>query len=203
MARPVTISNERILTAAREVFLEGGISARTSEIARRAGVSEGTLFKRYPTKHALFAAAMGADTVAWTAELSERVGRGDVRENLVNLSIDIIRELRRTVPAALCAWGARTVDARGDANDELIALASFLEAEMKLGRLRATDPLPLSRAFFAAMLGHALLELTHAAQALPLSDRNFARTLVDGFLVGLKPKVAVEDPDVPRLAAVG
>lgn len=196
----MTISNDRILAAAREVFLEGGFSARTSEIARRAGVSEGTLFKRYATKDALFAAAMNADSAGWTEHLGERVGRGDVRENLVQLTIDIVAELRRTVPAALCAWGARTVDARGDANDELIALAGFLEAEMKLGRLRSSDPLPLARAFFAATLGHAVLELTGAATSLPLSDRNFARTLVDGFLVGLR---AQPRQDAPVLSAVG
>lgn len=196
MARPVTISLERILSAAREVFLERGISARTSEIARRAGISEGTIFKRYPTKEALFAAAMGADKPGWTETLNDRVGRGDVRENLVQLCIDITWELRRTVPAALCAWGARTVDARGDANDELKALAIYLEAEMKLGRLRAADPLPLARAFFSALLGHAVLELTHAAELIPLSDRNFARTLVDGFLVGLRRTDTADAPSV-------
>lgn len=192
------ISQERILTAAREVFLEKGFSARTSEIAHRAAVSEGTLFKRFATKEALFAAAMGADEVGWTAGLRDRIGRGELRENLVQLCIDIVAELRRTVPAALCAWGARAVEARGDSNDELIALASYLEAEMKLGRLHPADPLPLSRTLFSAMLGHTVLELTSAAMSMPLSDRNFARALVDGFLIA-----RMRHSESPHLAAVG
>ena len=58
MARTKTISNQAILDCARDVFLEFGSSASTKEIARRAGVSEGVLFQRFPTKSSLFLAAM-------------------------------------------------------------------------------------------------------------------------------------------------
>lgn len=200
MARPVSISSERILSAAREVFLEEGFSARTTEIARRAGISEGTIFKRFPTKQALFAAAMGADSSQWTESLPERIGRGELRDNLVQIALEVLSELRTTVPAALCAWGSRTVDARGDANDELAALSRYFEAEMKLGRLKVCEPGPLARTFFAALLGHAVLELTGAAESTPLSDRNFARTLVDSLLAALGRAQSVGEP---RLAAVG
>ena len=58
MPRPVTIQDSAILDAARRVFLVRGYSASTAEIARRAGVSEGSLFKRFRTKTALFLAAI-------------------------------------------------------------------------------------------------------------------------------------------------
>ena len=58
MPRPVSIQDEVILSAARELFLERGIDVATSEIAARAGVSQGTIFKRFRTKQALFNAAM-------------------------------------------------------------------------------------------------------------------------------------------------
>lgn len=51
MARPVAIHDPTILDAAREVFLLRGAAATTAEVARRAGVSEGSIFKRYRTKH--------------------------------------------------------------------------------------------------------------------------------------------------------
>ena len=54
MARTRTISDEQILDAAQAVFLEQGPQATTSAIADRAGISEGTIFKRFPTKQALF-----------------------------------------------------------------------------------------------------------------------------------------------------
>ena len=60
MGRPVHISKERILAAARSVFLEHGFSASTAKVAQAAGVSEGSIFKRFPTKEALFVAAMAA-----------------------------------------------------------------------------------------------------------------------------------------------
>ena len=38
MARPVSIKDETIIAAARQVFLERGIQATTAEVAQRAGV---------------------------------------------------------------------------------------------------------------------------------------------------------------------
>ena len=58
MPRPVSIHNDAILEAASQVFLAHGYQASTAEIARRAGVSEGSIFKRFKTKTDLFLAAM-------------------------------------------------------------------------------------------------------------------------------------------------
>ena len=58
MSRTATITNDQILEAARAEFLEHGIRATSSAIAKRAGVSSGILFQRFGTKEALFAAAM-------------------------------------------------------------------------------------------------------------------------------------------------
>jgi AcrR family transcriptional regulator len=44
---------ERILTAAREAFAEGGESTALEEIARRAGVGIGTLYRHFPCRQAL------------------------------------------------------------------------------------------------------------------------------------------------------
>jgi AcrR family transcriptional regulator len=48
----------RVLDAAREVFAEHGIDAPVTEIAERAGVGVGTIFRRFPTKHDLLAAVV-------------------------------------------------------------------------------------------------------------------------------------------------
>jgi AcrR family transcriptional regulator len=49
---------ERILRAAREVYGESGPEAPIEAIARRAGVGERTLYRRFPTKAALIRAAL-------------------------------------------------------------------------------------------------------------------------------------------------
>ncbi|GAA2105811.1 helix-turn-helix transcriptional regulator [Actinomadura alba] len=48
----------RILAVAQEVFAERGPSASTEEVAARAGVAIGTVFRHFPTKHDLLAAIM-------------------------------------------------------------------------------------------------------------------------------------------------
>jgi AcrR family transcriptional regulator len=42
-----------ILDAARAAFADGGLDVGVEEIARRAGVGKGTLYRRFPTKEAL------------------------------------------------------------------------------------------------------------------------------------------------------
>jgi AcrR family transcriptional regulator len=46
-------NRERILDAARATFAEHGTDAQMDEIARRAGVGVGTLYRHFPTKDAL------------------------------------------------------------------------------------------------------------------------------------------------------
>ena len=49
-------NQERILAAAREAFAEQGLDVGVQEIARRAGVGKGTLFRHFASKDALIAA---------------------------------------------------------------------------------------------------------------------------------------------------
>lgn len=49
-------NRERLLDAAEAVFTEKGAAASTEEVARRAGVGIGTVFRHFPTKEALLAA---------------------------------------------------------------------------------------------------------------------------------------------------
>jgi AcrR family transcriptional regulator len=48
----------RLLAAAAEVFAEQGLDAGVGEIAQRAGVGRGTLFRNFPTKQDLIAAVV-------------------------------------------------------------------------------------------------------------------------------------------------
>src|SRR5262249_25168236 len=45
----------RVLDAARAAFAEDGADVQMEQIARRAGVGVGTLYRNFPTKHALIA----------------------------------------------------------------------------------------------------------------------------------------------------
>jgi AcrR family transcriptional regulator len=58
-------NRERVLAAAREAFAELGFGVPLDEIAARAGVGPGTVYRHFPTKEALFEAV----TVARVREL--------------------------------------------------------------------------------------------------------------------------------------
>ncbi|MEU0006118.1 helix-turn-helix domain-containing protein [Streptomyces sp. NPDC006314] len=50
-------NHERLLTVAAEAFAEHGENASLDQIAKRAGVGSGTLYRHFPTRHALLEAA--------------------------------------------------------------------------------------------------------------------------------------------------
>ena len=76
----------RVLEAAAEVFAERGPDASVDEIARRAGVGHGTVFRRFPTKDSLVAAVICKrleEFAACAGELLERPDAGAAFEEFV------------------------------------------------------------------------------------------------------------------------
>jgi AcrR family transcriptional regulator len=64
-------NRERLLVAARDVFVEQGPEAPLDEIARRAGVGIATLYRRFPDRQALMQAVV-MDALASVAEAASR-----------------------------------------------------------------------------------------------------------------------------------
>lgn len=69
LRRDAERNRQRILDAAREVFAEQGLRGSHDEIARRAGVGVGTVYRRFPDKEQLID-ALFEDRVAEIAELA-------------------------------------------------------------------------------------------------------------------------------------
>ena len=53
LRRDAARNRERILAAAAELFTERGLQVTLDEVARRAGVGVGTVYRRFPDKEAL------------------------------------------------------------------------------------------------------------------------------------------------------
>ena len=66
-------NRERLLAAAEELFLERGAAVSLDDVARRARVGIGTLYRRFPTREALLA-AMCDDRLLAIAEASQARG---------------------------------------------------------------------------------------------------------------------------------
>lgn len=87
---------KRILRAARDVYDELGPDAPTEAIARRAGVGERTLYRRFPTKADLIRAALDQSIAEDLTPTIEAVRRAD----------DPLEGLARLIEAAI-SLGAR------------------------------------------------------------------------------------------------
>jgi AcrR family transcriptional regulator len=72
---------EKVLAAAREAFAEGGESTALEEIARRAGVGIGTLYRHFPSRQALLE-ALYADEVEELCRSATALEDGDPWEAL-------------------------------------------------------------------------------------------------------------------------
>ena len=67
----------RLLEAAEAAFAAHGASASTQEIAQRAGVGAGTLFRHFPTKEALLEATILVHMQRLATEADARISEGD------------------------------------------------------------------------------------------------------------------------------
>ncbi|GEM_PF-1619003 len=97
LARPQKISDDVILDAARELFIKLGLKATTAQIAEKAGVSEGLLFKRFGCKNALFLASIGLSMPSWFSEISDNF-TGQAETRLIEIATKMISLLKRLLP---------------------------------------------------------------------------------------------------------
>jgi AcrR family transcriptional regulator len=77
-------NREAVLTAARQVFAEAGLDAPLEEIARRAGVGIGTLYRRFPTRLDLVDAILTSAVEAHVRVAEEALAMADPWEGFVH-----------------------------------------------------------------------------------------------------------------------
>jgi AcrR family transcriptional regulator len=139
LRRDARENRERILEAARGAFAELGIDASVEEIACRANVGIGTLYRRFPTKDALIDAVFEAhlDNIAAAAE--QALEETDAWEALLGYLAFVVglqaadRGLSEIVGANL-----RTEHLVGRARTRLRPLVQrLIKRAQKTGKLRA------------------------------------------------------------------
>nr|WP_042187176.1 TetR/AcrR family transcriptional regulator [Kibdelosporangium sp. MJ126-NF4]CEL17870.1 Transcriptional regulator, TetR family [Kibdelosporangium sp. MJ126-NF4]CTQ90907.1 Transcriptional regulator, TetR family [Kibdelosporangium sp. MJ126-NF4] len=82
----------KILAAAEEVFVEAGREASTEEVARRAGVAIGTVFRHFPTKDDLLAAIMKELTARLALEAETLAAEGDPATALFTFFTGVVEQ---------------------------------------------------------------------------------------------------------------
>jgi AcrR family transcriptional regulator len=188
MARPVTISDQVILDAARALFVEKGPHATTAEIAARAGVSEGILFKRFGSKGALLKAAMPSREVgAWIQQQMRAQAPLRTEEDFVRFIRWQTDTLRNVVPMVVMAWSSRSqkdelpADLTGPATRapfiSIRVLAEMLREEMDAGHLARRNPEAIARILIGSIWYFVFLGLVSEKAPSELDEDTYVEQL--------------------------
>ena len=212
MARPVVIEDGLILMTAREVFLEKGPRATTTDIAARAGISQGILFKRFKTKQALFKASMnlqGDEESPLPLDLQTKIGVDSVQENLRDLGNALVNKFFGLVPTMMMDWsigreeafakdglpsstdkeGSRCSERAPDrAVRRIHMISSYLKEEEKLGRIRSVNTEIIAQTFVGALWHYAFLQVMMGeVHKQPLTQEQYVNGVVDTLWCGIAP----------------
>jgi AcrR family transcriptional regulator len=192
----VSIRREAILEAARQVFLSQGYRGGTKRIARLAGVSEGSIFRHFGTKPALFVAAMEDDAglATWDRNLRSQAGQGDIRRNLENLGKQVLDHLLVVLPRVVMVRSSGIMLSHPPTNASGVphsilrmqAIAEYLRAEARLGRLAPGNAGMLAHIFLATLAHYAFQKTVFGFR--PASPGAYIRTVVDMLLRASEPE---------------
>jgi len=135
-------NQEQVLTAAREVFLDGGPGAPLEEVARRAGVGIATLYRRFGDREGLLRA-------------------------VVRHALEASRAEAESALASSSDGGPDGLDALARYMHAVLDLRVSAVVPLALGRLDLDDPdlLPLREASAAAV--ERLIQAAHDDGSLP------------------------------------
>lgn len=174
-------SMDAILTAALQVFAESGVDAPVREIAQRAGVGVGTLYRRFPQRSDLIVAVFQRQVDACAAaapQLAQQYEPADALSHWVQRYADFIIT-KRGLAAALHSGDPayQALPAYFDAHLRP-ALQSLLDAAVAAGQVRDDiDPVELLRA-----VGNLCLS---AREDRLETARRMVTLLVDGMRYGV------------------
>lgn len=173
-------NREHLLAAAKAAFAASGAETPLEDIARRAGVGIGTLYRHFPSREALLAAVYRREVeqLATSAGslLAERPA-GEALEAWLHLLVDYMATKRVIAPAlqASAGEGAAAYARGGTVVSE--AMNSLLEAAVAAGAVRADiGPEDLYRAVIGISFGYEQPDWEASA-----------RRLISVLMAGLKP----------------
>jgi AcrR family transcriptional regulator len=167
---------DRILKAAADAYAELGPDATIDEIARRAGVGHGTVFRRFPTKDALRAAVIRMRLDELLAHARELLGKPDAAaalEEFIWTAADVSRRDRALFEGIeQCEGFPDVLQAKEELHDTVGRLIHRAQREGALRRgLDARD--------IGALVGAAIQASMHAER--DDAWRRYVQVVLDGL----------------------
>ncbi|MCA9918285.1 MAG: helix-turn-helix transcriptional regulator [Anaerolineales bacterium] len=180
----------RILQAARTLFAEQGLMTPTMEqIAEEANVGVASVYRHFGDKTGLLRAFLQAFHPR--LPVTEQELTGDLRHDLAQLVETMIRfilehqDMVRHSFSNAREWRDELMDLRPFQERSLNRVATFLQAQMADGQLRAIDPQQAATALTGMILSFGLIMPTYYKLDNP-EPRETAVFITNLFLDGLK-----------------
>ena len=129
----------RVLAAARQAFAAEGLSVPLDEIARRAGVGAGTVYRHFPTKEALFEAIVLHQMRDMIDQVRARAGADDPGAAFYRTLTDLVEQnsMKRDLSDALAGAGRDLTGPLSQAREEIRdALGVLLRRAQTAGAVR-------------------------------------------------------------------
>ncbi|MFJ4621717.1 TetR/AcrR family transcriptional regulator [Streptomyces sp. NPDC088812] len=183
----------RILDAARAVFGEEGLSAPMREVARQASVGPATLYRHFPTKHALIVETFAEQRRACRSAVRDALADPDPWHgfrSLVERICELHAHSRGFADAFITAF-PEAMDFAADREQALRAVGELARRTQMTGQLRpdfVVDDLILM------LMAHRGLHETPRATRVTAS-RRFAAYLIEAFRAA--PETAAPTPPLP------
>ncbi|MGI5201780.1 TetR/AcrR family transcriptional regulator [Spirillospora sp. CA-108201] len=130
----------KVLASAEEVFAVQGTSASTEEVARKAGVGIGTVFRHFPTKESLLEAVLVALLERLAAEARDLRSADDPGAAFFGFFGRVVSQAttKQAVTEALAEAGVDAREATGRAGPDLrAAIGVLLGRAQEAGAVRA------------------------------------------------------------------
>jgi AcrR family transcriptional regulator len=150
-------NRERVLEAANALLATRGVDVSVDEIAQRAQVGVGTLYRNFPTKQALLEALLVARIEPLVVAAREAAGAEDPGEAFVGFVRHLSDEFAdfKALADAMVASGIDIDVAKKEASAELFAaIGELFEQAQRAGRIRPDVNLSDVAAMMSG-LGHA------------------------------------------------
>ena len=173
-------NRERILEEAKTAFTQAGSDISLEDVARRAGVGPGTLYRHFPTREALLEGVYRAEVTRLAEEerrLSDSLPALEALRSWMLLFIDYIATKKIIAPALNSIVGGPTKLFEASGAQIKDAIQSLVMRAIASGDIRSDlEPLDLLR---------ALVGVSNVASAPDWQQS--AKRLVDILLLGSRP----------------
>ncbi|HEU0113533.1 MAG TPA: TetR/AcrR family transcriptional regulator [Thermomicrobiales bacterium] len=172
----------RLLAAAEALFAAEGSGVSIDEIARRAGVGIGTVYRHFPTKEILFAAVVRERLERLAADARHLLAADDPGQAFFAFFRSLVEAgaTKKDLADALSGAGVDIASQTADLATELReALAELLTRAQRAGAVRHD----IDAADLDALLAGVLLALDHRRGDTALRERMIA-VVIDGLQRG-------------------